>query len=140
MRPHSLPETTRTHVNTHKLGPHSLARLAIFAGILFGPQIIFDGHNFNLKGPIRTQYGSGPLMVRTELAMSWPAVPCLACFSHFPPNTTEHRLQVGQFCPSAGKWWMKFCPLLRDGGHFCPHWHAVELRQATCMLLNVIAR
>ena len=59
--------------------------------------MIFDGHNFNPKGPLQTMYGCGPLLVSTELSMSWPAVPCLACFSHFPPTATEHRLQVGQF-------------------------------------------
>ena len=125
----SLPETSRTHVNTHKLGPHSPARLAIY-GFLFGPIMIFDGHNFNLQG-LRWTKGS------PELAMSWPAVPCLACFSQFPPTATEHRLQVGQFL-SPARQWTKFCPLQLQGG-FCPH----RLKRgvsAICMLLNVIAR
>ena len=91
----SLPETSRTHVNTHKLDPHSPARLAIY-GFLFGPIMIFDGHNFNLQG-LRWTKGT------PELAMLWPAVPCLACFSQFPPTATEHRLQVGQFLSPADK-------------------------------------
>ena len=119
----SLPETSRTHVNTHKLDPHSPARLAIY-GFLFGPIMIFDGHNFNLQG-LRWTKGT------PELAMLWPAVPCLACFSQFPPTATEHRLQVGRtlFVENAtsggGQSFV-------HRGPFCPqHPHAV-VRSAAC--------
>ena len=51
MQPHSLPETIRTHVNTHKLGPHSLARLAIHGISFLDPKWFLTDKILTWKDP-----------------------------------------------------------------------------------------
>ena len=96
--------------------------------------MIFNGQHFNLKGPMRTLYGSGLLMVSTELAMSWPAVPCLACFSHFHPTPLSTACRSDSFVRRQGSGGQNLVHCLRDSHYFCPHQHAVEFRQQATYL------